>query len=67
MTAAHSARLVRGLLDRGLVKKVMFSNDLAPICLRGDAIDLSNYEIPDRTSDYVFTFVLPLLRKMRRF
>ena len=42
----------------------MFSIDFAPICLRGEDIDLSNYEIPDRTSDYVFTFVLPQLRKM---
>jgi phosphotriesterase-related protein len=64
VTADHSARLVRGLLERGLVTKVMFSIDFAPICLRGEGIDLSNYEIPDRTSDYVFTFVLPLLRKM---
>lgn len=56
-----SARLVRGLLDRGLVKKVMFSIDLVPVCLRGEGIDLSNYEITDRTSDYLFTFVLPLL------
>src|SRR5579872_4489873 len=63
-TADHSARLVRGLLDRGLVKKVMFSIDFAPVCLRGEGVDLSNYEIPDRTSDYMFTFVLPLLRKM---
>jgi phosphotriesterase-related protein len=64
VTADHSARLVRGLLDRGLVKKVMFSIDFAPVCLRSEGIDLSNHEIPDRTSDYLFTFVLPLLHKM---
>ena len=62
--ADHSARLVRGLLERGLVDKVMFSIDFAPICLRGDGIDLSNYEIPERTANYAFTFVLPQLRKL---
>ena len=64
VAADHSARLVRGLLDRGFVDKLMFSIDFAPICLRGDGIDLSNYEIPERTANYVFTFVLPELRKL---
>lgn len=36
----------------------------APFMLRGDGIDVSNYEIPERTSNYAFTFVLPQLRKL---
>ncbi len=64
VAADHSARLIRGLLDKGLVKQIMFSIDFAPTCLTGEGIDLHLYEIPQRTSNYAFTFVLPLLRKL---
>ncbi|MCW5983111.1 MAG: hypothetical protein KIT09_33790 [Bryobacteraceae bacterium] len=64
VAADHSGRLIRGLLDKGLVKQILFSIDFAPTCLRGEGIDLHLYEVPGRTANYAFTFVLPLLRKL---
>jgi phosphotriesterase-related protein len=37
VAADHSARLVRGLLDKGLVKQIMFSIDFAPTSCGGKA------------------------------
>ena len=64
VAADHSARLIRGLLDKGLIKQILFSIDFAPTCPIGEGIDLHLYEIPQRTSNYAFTFVLPMLRKL---
>jgi len=59
----HSAKLIRGLMDRGLIDKVMFSID-SWIYLHQGGIGLCLYDIPERTSNFVFTFVLPQLRKL---
>jgi phosphotriesterase-related protein len=63
LTADHSARLVRSLLDRGKTRQVMFSIDFS-IYLHAGGIVLRLYDIPERTSNYVFTFAVPQLRKL---
>jgi len=64
VAADHSARLLCGLLEKGMIKQIMFSIDFSPTCLRGEGIDFHLYEIPQRSANYAFTFVLPLLRKL---
>jgi len=59
----HSAKLIRGLLDPGLIDKVMFSID-SLFYLHQGGIGLCAYDMPERTSNFVFTFVLPQLRKL---
>ncbi|MPY86979.1 MAG: hypothetical protein GEU99_03565 [Luteitalea sp.] len=59
----HSARLVRSLLDRGLVKQIMFSIDFSVYQHQGGIV-LRLYDIPERTSNFMFTFVLPQLRRL---
>jgi phosphotriesterase-related protein len=59
----HSGRLIRNLLDRGLIGKVMFSIDFSIYPHQGGIV-LRQYDIPERTSNFIFTFVLPQLRKL---
>ncbi|MCW5978590.1 MAG: hypothetical protein KIT09_10960 [Bryobacteraceae bacterium] len=59
----HSGRLIRSLLDRGLIRNVMFSIDFSIYPHQGGIV-LRLYDIPDRTSNYIFTFVMPQLRKL---
>ncbi|MGH9163644.1 MAG: hypothetical protein ACRD2X_27130 [Vicinamibacteraceae bacterium] len=59
----HSARLIRGVLDRGLAKKVLFSIDFSVYQHEGGIV-LRLYDIPERTSNFIFTFVVPQLRKL---
>jgi phosphotriesterase-related protein len=59
----HSGRLIRRLLDHGLVDKVMFSIDFSIYPHQGGIV-LRLYDIPERTSNYIFTFVLPQLREL---
>jgi phosphotriesterase-related protein len=58
----HSAKMVRSLLDRGLIDKVMFSIDSSIYPHQGGIV-LRLYDIPERTANFMFTFVLPQLRK----
>lgn len=59
----HSGRLIRSLMDRGLIRKILFSIDFSIYPHQGGIV-LRLYDIPERTSNYIFTFVLPQLRKL---
>jgi predicted metal-dependent phosphotriesterase family hydrolase len=59
----HSARMVLNLVDRGLIDKVMFSIDSSVYPHQGGIV-LRLYDIPERTANFIFTFVAPQLKKI---